>query len=536
MTVFADIAAAEAALADPATTAQDLMAIAQTYPTLWAGIARHPNAYPGLLGWLEQVGDDDVRQAISSRGSGAGPFPPLGAEPAVVTSVAVPSAGPVNAPPAPVGIGPTATPTAAAIAGDTGSFGWAVLGFFVPVVGLILWLVWMRTRPRNAKMSRNGFIIGLAFAVVATVTIVAIVVHAAQQIADEPYRPIAYPTATANGEPASVPASPGGICNAPGGCFAGTQVSGDTFSLTDGSSITINWSDTTWSDEDGNSGTFVKHSDDVVDLTSDQTGNDWGPRCLIGASGQPITLTTSDLDGEYHNNSSGAAWRITLSGTSFSEDDSFSWGKEQSRGTYQIISNDCITVQGTTQRQDNGSSQWTTVESFQSGPDYFVGQQDGSLYLNWSTPSFKLSKQTAAGSSYVRYVDPRFGFGVDVPASLSPQDGDSARWTSADQTISVVAYGNNNTSGDTISGEFAAAKQDAISRGGRVTYSKQTSKGYVVSGYDANGQIFYDAAWVGSGSENYLSWVYDADKADQVDAWVTHSYKSFTSGDLSRSH
>lgn len=44
---------------------------------------------------------------------------------------------------------------------DSGSFGWAVLGFFFPLVGLILWLVWKDTRPKDSIQSRNGFIAGV---------------------------------------------------------------------------------------------------------------------------------------------------------------------------------------------------------------------------------------------------------------------------------------------------------------------------------------------------------------------------------------
>lgn len=49
---------------------------------------------------------------------------------------------------------------------DTGSFGWAVLGFFIPLVGLILWLVWKDTQPKNSIQSRNGFIAGIVVWVV----------------------------------------------------------------------------------------------------------------------------------------------------------------------------------------------------------------------------------------------------------------------------------------------------------------------------------------------------------------------------------
>lgn len=54
---------------------------------------------------------------------------------------------------------------AAPTATDTGSFGWAVLGFFVPIAGLILWLVWKDTRPRDSARARNGFVAGLVVGV-----------------------------------------------------------------------------------------------------------------------------------------------------------------------------------------------------------------------------------------------------------------------------------------------------------------------------------------------------------------------------------
>lgn len=39
---------------------------------------------------------------------------------------------------------------------DTGSFGWAVLGFFFPIVGLILFLVWKTEKPVSAKQAGMG--------------------------------------------------------------------------------------------------------------------------------------------------------------------------------------------------------------------------------------------------------------------------------------------------------------------------------------------------------------------------------------------
>ena len=41
------------------------------------------------------------------------------------------------------------------------SFGWAVLGFFIPLAGLILCLVWGQTRPEDAKAAGKGALISV---------------------------------------------------------------------------------------------------------------------------------------------------------------------------------------------------------------------------------------------------------------------------------------------------------------------------------------------------------------------------------------
>lgn len=52
---------------------------------------------------------------------------------------------------------------------DIPSFGWGVLGFFFPLIGLILYLVWQHTMPNRARMCGKGalinVIVGAAFLV-----------------------------------------------------------------------------------------------------------------------------------------------------------------------------------------------------------------------------------------------------------------------------------------------------------------------------------------------------------------------------------
>ena len=61
---------------------------------------------------------------------------------------------------------------------DSGSVGWFILGFFVTIVGLILYLVWINDRPKDAKMAGLGalvgFIVGIVFSIIYVVVLIAL--------------------------------------------------------------------------------------------------------------------------------------------------------------------------------------------------------------------------------------------------------------------------------------------------------------------------------------------------------------------------
>lgn len=69
-------------------------------------------------------------------------------------------AGPATPPPMAQGVQPVPV-QAAPNPQDTGSFGWAVLGFFVPLVGLILYLVWKNEKPLTARRAGQGALISV---------------------------------------------------------------------------------------------------------------------------------------------------------------------------------------------------------------------------------------------------------------------------------------------------------------------------------------------------------------------------------------
>lgn len=49
---------------------------------------------------------------------------------------------------------------------DNGGFGWGLLGFCIPIVGLILFLVWKGDKPKTAKAAGMGALISVIIGVV----------------------------------------------------------------------------------------------------------------------------------------------------------------------------------------------------------------------------------------------------------------------------------------------------------------------------------------------------------------------------------
>lgn len=66
---------------------------------------------------------------------------------------------------------------------DSGSAGWGVLGFFIPIVGLILFLVWKDTKPKSAKAAGIGALIYVGLCVVLFIIIAIVGVVAASSAA-----------------------------------------------------------------------------------------------------------------------------------------------------------------------------------------------------------------------------------------------------------------------------------------------------------------------------------------------------------------
>lgn len=92
MTQPENFTAAQAA--DPTTPGQVLADIAALRPDLRVAVAGNPSAYPGLIEWLQSLGEPTVDAAIAARGAAA-------AQPTQVLPVQPPVAPGVQTPPAP---------------------------------------------------------------------------------------------------------------------------------------------------------------------------------------------------------------------------------------------------------------------------------------------------------------------------------------------------------------------------------------------------------------------------------------------------
>lgn len=59
---------------------------------------------------------------------------------------------------------------------DDGAAGWGLLGFFIPIVGFILWLVWKNDYPKRSRAAGIGCLVSVCVSVVAVILYFVIIV------------------------------------------------------------------------------------------------------------------------------------------------------------------------------------------------------------------------------------------------------------------------------------------------------------------------------------------------------------------------
>lgn len=57
---------------------------------------------------------------------------------------------------------------------ESGAIGWGILGFLIPIVGLILFIVWRQTKPKSSKAAGIGALISVILSIILTIIMFAV--------------------------------------------------------------------------------------------------------------------------------------------------------------------------------------------------------------------------------------------------------------------------------------------------------------------------------------------------------------------------
>lgn len=86
-----------------------------------------------------------------------------------------------------LGCGRSVSNVVKAASNDSNSMGWWCLGFFFPIIGFILWLVWTGNKPMRAKRAGWGALTGVIVSVVLTILVFVAVAVLTYNIVDTSY-------------------------------------------------------------------------------------------------------------------------------------------------------------------------------------------------------------------------------------------------------------------------------------------------------------------------------------------------------------
>lgn len=146
-------------------------------------------------------------------------------------------------------------------------------------------------------------------------------------------------------------------------------------------------------------------------------------------------------------------------------------------------------------------------------------------------PGAGVGELRPAGEGYQRYTNSRFGYAMDVPDSLVPQgeagNSDGQRFLSTDGATEVAVWGGWNNDGDSVSSAFQKALADAQSAGRSVTYQASGDGVFTVSGYEPDGDIYYQRTWVTDSKEVTMTWVYPAARQPVIGPAIEHAAATF---------
>ena len=58
------------------------------------------------------------------------------------------------------------------VSNDDGSIGWGILGFFIPIVGVILFIIWLHDKPKSGKSAGIGALIGIIMRIIMAIILI----------------------------------------------------------------------------------------------------------------------------------------------------------------------------------------------------------------------------------------------------------------------------------------------------------------------------------------------------------------------------
>ena len=141
----------------------------------------------------------------------------------------------------------------------------------------------------------------------------------------------------------------------------------------------------------------------------------------------------------------------------------------------------------------------------------------------------------AMAADWQRYQNPRYAFGIDIPANFfllrESDNGDGAIFNSRDGRVVMRAYGGHVVEAD-FEAEVKAAMKSAKSDGWMLSYQRVTPDWASYSG-SRNGQVLYTRAVATCGGSQYVGFelVYPVDQFKAYDAIIQHLIDSLKSLD-----
>jgi serine/threonine-protein kinase len=101
---------------------------------------------------------------------------------------------------------------------------------------------------------------------------------------------------------------------------------------------------------------------------------------------------------------------------------------------------------------------------------------------------------------------------------------------SADGQARLAVWGGYNATEDSVQEAFNRVLSEASTRGRSVTHQASTPTKYTVSGYEANGDIYYVRSWLSEGREVTMEWEYPSEMQPIIGPAIQQAADTFRVG------